>query len=211
MASQKRRVRNERKRQKAERKRQLRLKDESAPQSSTHTTTTTANAMANRTTRHPAGWFVRHVKWFWSVIGVIASAASIAGGYSLIRPNITIEPDFLKNEQEPFSAYFRVKNDEYFFSIYDLRFECEFTGGQFTGAVSSGNKGQEPEKVLGPGESATKNCSTAGFRMAGQAFLVFSVRFRPMIWPVPRTKRERFAAIQDDRGVFHWTHRPLSE
>jgi hypothetical protein len=137
--------------------------------------------------------------------GVVASVAS---GYFLQRPNVTVEPDFLQNEREPFSAYFRVKNDGYF-SVYDLSFSCSFTGGPFKDAETSGSRGQEAERELIPGESATKNCSVKGVRFQGQASLVFTIRFRPSFWPWQASKHERFAATQDNRGVYHWIHQPL--
>jgi hypothetical protein len=206
MAKQNLNERNEQKRQQSERKRQKRLKAATS-KSPTQAPDTTARTRPSIQERGVRGWFLGHAKSFviWASV-----FASIAGGYTVIRAKVTIEAEFLENEREPFSGYFRVKNDGYF-SIHDLSFSCAFTGGPFINTESGGNHGQEPEKALGPGESATKNCSIRGLRINGPAALVFSARFRPKFWPWGETKRERFAATQDARGVFHWIHQPLSK
>jgi hypothetical protein len=158
--------------------------------------------------RSPLGkWIVEHVG---RILIWLATAGSIAGGYAILRPNLTIEPDFLLNESEPLSAYFRIQNAG-LLPVYELTFSCVFTGGPFTDSISSGaGPTQRPEPVILPGDSATKNCSVKGFAFAGPASLIFNAEFRPKLWPFRITRSERFSAIQDAAKFFHWTHQPLS-
>jgi hypothetical protein len=202
MAKQKRR--SEHNRQKAERKRQKRLKAVEL-ESPTHTPNTRGRKQIPMEERRTQRWFLVHAKSFLIWVGVVAS---IGGGYTLIRPNLTIEPDFLENEREPFSAYFRVKNDGYF-SIYDVHFSCDFTGGPFHSVRTGDNaNNQLPERVIAPGDSATKNCSVKGLSFDGPAEILFRAAFRPTLWPSTVTRTERFGAVQDARRIYHWVHQP---
>jgi hypothetical protein len=153
----------------------------------------------------PGKWLVGHAKILLTWVGVVAS---IAGGYIILRPNLTIEPDFFLNGREPFSAFFRVQNNGTL-AVYDLSFSCDFTGGPFTNIGTTGSAGQLPEQVLPSGASVTKDCGVKGFAFDGPANLTFTATFRPALWPWHRAKRDRFGAVQDSKRFFHWTHRPL--
>ena len=150
-------------------------------------------------------WTSRHLKTilFWA--GVAGSLLTI---YATVPPKVTIEPDFLLNEREPLSAYFRIQNAGYF-SVYDVTFSCRFTIGQFHDFRTGNNRGQETEPILQPGDSATKNCSVKGLATDGPAILAFTTGFRSKFWPWRISKSWNFSAIQDSRGIFHWTHQPL--
>jgi hypothetical protein len=149
-------------------------------------------------------WVFDHVKtmliWSATLIGIV-------GGYFIVRPSVIIEPDFLRNAREPFSAHFRVLNSGNF-SIYDVTFSCQLSGGIMTNVGVRG-LGKEPQ--LSPGDSATKDCRIVGFAFDGPAGLVYSARFRPSFWPWHIMRSERFTAEQDSSRAFHWTHQPLSK
>ena len=195
--------RNERQRKKAERKRrkQESLRSSGSPKHSQHTTTTTQRVgVLNRMIRF--GSIHAKALLVWSAV-----AGSILGGYVVLRPDITIEPDFLLNDKEPLSAYFRIQNKGYF-QIYDIDFSCHFTAGPFKNANLTGGEGQRSELLLNPGASATKRCSVQGLVLSGPATLRFSAAFRPSFWPWRCSKGENFSAVRDYQGILHWTHQP---
>ena len=144
------------------------------------------------------------VKRAW-VFGLGLSA--LIGFAYQFRPQLSIEPSFLLNYREPFSAYFRVQNTGWL-SIHDLTFSCKLTGGPIIDVETTRFRGQESVKILAPGASATKHCSVRGFVFDGPAILTLRVDFRPNWWLRRESREESFSAIQDSEGIFHWTHQP---
>jgi hypothetical protein len=134
-----------------------------------------------------------------------STLTGLLGGFVIFRPNVTVEPEFLRNDREPFSAYFRIQNLGNF-EIYDVNFSCDLTGGLLHNVTITGFSSQTPEASIGSGGSTTKDCGVGHFPFSGKAYLDFTVRFRPSFWPWKIEKIEPFSAIRDEKGIVHWTH-----
>jgi hypothetical protein len=55
---------------------------------------------------------------------------ALVGGYAVLRPNVTVEPEEEFNPNDPFSTRFTIKNENLIMSLNDVFFSCKVTASR---------------------------------------------------------------------------------
>jgi len=134
---------------------------------------------------------------------------SIAGGYTCIRPDVSVEPYVYWNEREPFSVQFRVTNLG-LLPLYDMTFSCRVDTPPLHNVVLTNFRdGQFPVSRLSSKESTITSCPALfGLRpLPGDMQIIISAR-APGWWG-RQTWKTRFVSRPDAHGVFRWFPQPV--
>lgn len=147
-------------------------------------------------------------KFGWSIIGGASTVVALIIGFHQLRPMITIEPTISLDVGSPFATQFRISNSGYL-SAYDVTFACRVDNQMMRGTVLKNNHGQETEKVIGPGDSATKNCSinSPGFSLPSDVEIITTYRYP--LWPMSLSSKSRFVNMKDSDGHLRWVEEPV--
>lgn len=141
----------------------------------------------------------------------------VAIGYATMRVNLSVEPTVLLNPADPYKTQFNLKNENQFVSAYDIDSVC------WPRSMDSGNgfsvrtltplaKLHHVTKSLEPGGSDTIDCPPviggigAWSGQVTSAELEIVVSFGQWFWPLRRTSRYAFRAMQDTDKTVHWLH-----
>ena len=155
-------------------------------------------------------------KFAW---GLFLSIITLAGGYALLHPRISVEPNLLLNPTNPYSTQFTVTNESAMFDVHDADFVCwprQLRTNHNIGVVSFTPLANVHRLIprLGPGESSTVDCPAvmggigAWTGQVDKAELEIVATYRQDWWPI-RTVRYPFRAITDSGSAVHWVIRRL--
>ncbi len=157
---------------------------------------------------------VSGTKVLWSLVGAVLS---VAAGYALFHPHVSVEPGLLLNPVDPFSTAFTIKNENNLFAVKGLNSIC------WTQSVTTSNnirvwapapfqKVQHTISVLEPLASSTIKCPPVMGGLGSytgavlEAHIEVHLSYKQAWWPWPKTERYPFRSVVDSRGGVHWIH-----
>ena len=176
----------------------------------------------NTESETPQPWLRRYflrpisrTKW---VLNLILAVLAFAGGYALLHPHVSVEPELQLNPVDPTSTQFTVTNDNSVFSITDVRPACS------TVLIETSNHVRleglpplpsPPIPLIPPRDKSTFNCvrwigglgSGAGDVL--KAYTLIELLYKQKGWPFATTQRFPFKGLVDSQKAVHWTHRTL--
>lgn len=168
--------------------------------------------------KHPIrAWLHSHkpktlAGWLWSIL---AGVITLAGGWTIVRPVLHVDPYVQLDPASPFSERFKVSNDG-FFAIYDVDVRCHIiktvtADGRIVGDVTLVHFGSY-RKVIEAATSATIDCPlTSGFIAIPNAKYVSAeiqliIGFTPSWYPWPKEKTIKFSGQLDSQGSVRWVY-----
>jgi hypothetical protein len=154
-------------------------------------------------------------------IVVLIGVLSLAGGYALLHPRISVEPSLVLYPRNPYSTQFTVTNESLMFDVHDADFVCwprQLRTNHNIGIVSFAPLPNLHHVVprLGPGDSSTVDCPPvmggigAWTGQVDEAELEIVATYRQDWWP-KRSARYPFKAIKDSNSAVHWIHTTPAE
>jgi hypothetical protein len=138
----------------------------------------------------------------------------------LCIPHVSLEPDSPLNPQDPFSAQFRVTNENQLFTIRNLTGSCYFVDVVTDHNVGISALGRPLTKVipgLEPRQGSTIDCPSiiggigAGAGNVTKAKIVLQISYRQNWWPFAELETYPFEGMRDAQGFVRWFHRAPSE
>lgn len=148
---------------------------------------------------------------------LVLALVTLAGGYALFRPHVSVERDTTLSPVDPYRTQFAVKNENSVFDVYNVECVC------WPRKMNSGNgfsilsltplqKVRRTIPRLEPGTSSTIDCPPVigGIgTYAGEvtdAELEIDVSFKESYWPFVQNERYPFKAASDSQKGIHWLH-----
>lgn len=163
----------------------------------------------------PKKWWLRWapktvVGWAWSAF---LALITIAGGWTIVRPVVHVDPYLEMDSSSPFSERFKVSNDGYF-PIYDVDATCTILDAQI-GRMRFSDIHHEAriysKELEGGGGGITIDCpfsnmvSAPGKQWVG-VDIGFFVMFRPS-WHISRAEKYvTFSGRPDSEGKIKWMY-----
>lgn len=160
-------------------------------------------------------YFARTISRTKLLFGLFVSAATLLGGFALLRPNASVDPDLLLNPGDPFSTQFSVKNENIVFDATDLRPSCRTLYVMTSNNVRQMGLPPLPSPtipVLSPGQTTTIDCRPwlgglgAGAGKVLSAYIEIDVNYKQDWWFGRKRQEFPFKGVTDSEGGVHWTH-----
>jgi hypothetical protein len=154
------------------------------------------------------------------LLGLLVFVLTLLGGYALIRPHVSLEPDLLLNPVDPFSTQFSVTNQNLIFTVKSLQPACSTQFVETSHKIRLTGLPPFPSPSipkLDPGEKTTIACGRwigglgAGAGNVLTAYIEIDVSYKQDWWPFTKTERFPFKGMRDSQNGVHWTHRTPAE
>ena len=152
--------------------------------------------------------------------GLLFAGLTLAGGYALFRPHVSLESNLLLNPVDPDSAQFTITNENAIFSIRNVQPACRtirVLTSNDVGLLGLPALPLPPIAVIGPGEKTTIACRRwigglgTGAGKVLTAHIIVYVSYQQDWWPFAKTQMFPLEAAIDSQNGIHWTHRTLSD
>jgi len=158
-------------------------------------------------------------KVLWTLL---LGGLSLAGGYALFRPHISVEPYVSLDPVDPYKTQFIVKNENRAFDVYNVECVCwprrmESGNGFSVISLVPLQNIRHTIPLLESGDSSTVDCPPliGGIgRWSGQvdfAELEIVVSYKQSWWPRAISARYPFRATRDVNKAIHWIHTTPAE
>jgi hypothetical protein len=154
--------------------------------------------------------------------GIIIGLLTLAGGYALFYPHVSVEPGIVLNSVEPFSTAFTIKNENSLLAVKKLDAICwtqSVTTANHIRIIAPGQfqHVQQSIPLLGPLAPSTIGCppvmgglgSYAG--VIQEAHIEILLSYRQDWWPWIKKERYPFMSVVDSQGGVHWIHITAAE
>jgi len=144
--------------------------------------------------------------------GLVLSALTLLGGFALLRPHISVEPDLLLNPGDPFSTQFSVTNQNLILDTTGLQSRCRTIRVLTSNDVALVGLPPRPSPLiprLRPQEKATITCPPwlgglgAGAGNVLTAYIEIDVSYKQLF---DNQERFPFKGVVDSQKGVHWTH-----
>jgi hypothetical protein len=156
-------------------------------------------------------------KILWSLV---LAGLALLGGYGLVRPSVSVDPNLLLNPGDPFSTQFSVTNENVLFDVHDLHPSCRTI--QVITSNNVGLLGLPPRPspaiaLLSARQKSTINCPPwigglgAGSGNVLTAYIAIDVSYKQDWWPSEKGQTFPFKGVIDSQKGVHWTHITLPE
>jgi hypothetical protein len=156
-------------------------------------------------------------KWLWAFAGIVIT---LLGGFAILRPHVSIDPDLQLNPSDPFSIQFAVKNENGVFEVRELNPSCRtiyVITSHNVGLIGLPPRPLPTISKLEPNEKSTLICPPwigglgAGAGNVNTAFIEMDISYEQAWWPRTESQRFPFRGVIDSQGGVHWTHLTPSE
>lgn len=151
-----------------------------------------------------------------SVFTLLATLASIVGGYVMLRPDVTFTPLGMARPDSPQTASFEVKNASVY-SLFDVAITChvnllDSTPIYFEDLGVKTPRGGMKTPELERGEKKTVTCGMSPFPGIRLADFTIIAEYRPPMWAflADRAKSRRFVARKMAAG-WTWEEQPTRD
>jgi hypothetical protein len=162
---------------------------------------------------------VSRTRLLWTLL---LGGLSLAGGYALFRPHISVEPYVSLDPVDPYKTQFVVKNENRAFNAYNVECVCwprRMESGNGFSVLSLGPLPNVKHTIpsLEAGDSSTIDCPPiiGGIgTYSGQvdfAELEIVVSYKQSWWPHAISARYPFRAVRDVSKAIHWVHTTPAE
>jgi hypothetical protein len=162
-------------------------------------------------------YFLKTVSGTKLVKNLFFGGLTLAGGYALFHPHVSVEPGLLLEPVNPFSTQFIVKNESKVLAVHDLTSIC------WTEKVDTGNnisvwaparfeRVQHTIPILEPLASSTIQCPPVIGGLGTytgtvlRADIEMRVSYKQTGWPFTQTEDYPFTGVRDVRNSVHWVH-----
>jgi hypothetical protein len=137
-------------------------------------------------------------------------------------PQISVDSISLLNEYNPAYIPFIIKNNNQFFSIYDIKFICKIKELKtITGSITMDSEDyniilRELNKIdtIGPHEQSTETLPLTRIKISDRinsGDIAILISFRQSIIPWPIEKKFRFVVFTDQQGNKYWAPQPMKK
>jgi hypothetical protein len=154
--------------------------------------------------------------------GIIIGLLTLAGGYALFYPHVSVEPGIVLNPVEPFSTAFTIKNENGLLAVKKLDAICwtqSVTTANHIRIIAPGQfqHVQQSIPLLEPLAPSTIGCPAVMGGLGSyagaiqEAHIEILLSYRQDWWPWIRKERYPFKSVVDSQGGVHWIHITAAE
>ena len=154
--------------------------------------------------------------------GTILGLLTLAGGYALLYPHVSVEPGIVLNPVEPFSTAFTIKNENSLLAIKNLDATCwtqSVTTANHIRVIAPGQfqHVQQSIPLLEPLAPSTIGCPAVMGGLGSyagaiqEAHIEILLSYRQDWWPWTKKERYPFKSVVDSQGGVHWVHITAAE